>query len=73
KSSLIHECFVKQNPDAIVIDQSVIGKSSRANPATYTGVFDLIRKEFSKATGADASLLSYNSKGACPKCNGWGY
>lgn len=73
KSSLIHECFVKQNPDAIVIDQSVIGKSSRANPATYTGVFDLIRKEFSIATGEDASLFSFNSKGACPKCNGQGY
>lgn len=72
KSSLIHECFVKQNPHAIVIDQSSIGKSSRANPATYTGVFDLIRKEFAAATKSDASLFSFNSKGACPKCNGQG-
>ena len=72
KSSLIHECFAKQHPDAIVIDQSPIGKSSRANAATYIGVFDLIRKEFAAATGADASLFSFNSKGACPKCNGQG-
>lgn len=72
KSSLIHECFVKQYPGAIVIDQSAIGKSSRANSATYIGVFDLIRKEFASATHSDASLFSFNSKGACPKCNGQG-
>lgn len=72
KSSLIHECFVKQHPEAIVIDQSPIGRTSRANAATYMGVFDLIRKEFALATGTDASLFSFNSKGACPKCNGQG-
>lgn len=72
KSSLIHEAFLKQYPDAIVIDQSSIGKSSRANPATYTGVFEFIRKEYSKATGTNASYFSFNSKGACPKCNGTG-
>jgi len=72
KSSLIHECFVKQHPEAIVIDQSPIGRTSRANSATYMGVFDLIRKEFANATGVDASLFSFNSKGACPKCNGQG-
>lgn len=72
KSSLIHECFAKQHPEAIVIDQSPIGRSSRANAVTYMGVFDLIRKEFAEATRADASLFSFNSKGACPKCNGQG-
>jgi excinuclease UvrABC ATPase subunit len=72
KSSLIHECFARQYPGAIVIDQSAIGKSSRANAATYIGVFDLIRKEFALATKADASLFSFNSKGACNKCNGQG-
>ena len=72
KSSLIHECFAKQHPDAIVIDQSPIGKSSRANAATYIKVFDLIRKEFGAATNTDASLFTFNSKGACPKCNGQG-
>jgi excinuclease ABC A subunit len=72
KSSLIHECFVKEHSEAIVIDQSPIGRSSRANPATYTGVFDLIRREFGEATGTDPALFSFNSKGACPKCNGLG-
>lgn len=72
KSSLIHECFVKHHPDAIVIDQSPIGKSSRANAATFIGVFDLIRKEFASANHSEASLFSFNSKGACPKCNGQG-
>ncbi len=72
KSSLIHECFAKQHPEAIIIDQSSIGRSSRANAATYIGVFDLIRKEFSQATNAEASLFSFNSKGACTKCNGQG-
>lgn len=72
KSSLIHHCFAKQHPEAIVIDQSPIGKSSRANAATFIGVFDLIRKEFASATHSDASLFSFNSKGACTKCNGQG-
>jgi excinuclease UvrABC ATPase subunit len=72
KSSLIHDCFAKQHPEAIVIDQSPIGKSSRANASTFIGVFDLIRKEFAVATNSDASLFSFNSKGACPKCNGQG-
>ncbi len=72
KSSLIHQCFAKQHPEAIVIDQSPIGKSSRANAATYIGVFDLIRKEFAAANHSDASLFSFNSKGACTKCNGQG-
>ena len=73
KSSLIHQCFAKQHPEAIIIDQSPIGKSSRANAATFIGVFDLIRKEFAAATKSDASLFSFNSKGACTKCNGQGF
>jgi len=43
-----------------------------ANAVTFIGVFDLIRKEFASATNTDASLFSFNSKGACPKCNGQG-
>jgi excinuclease UvrABC ATPase subunit len=72
KSSLIHHCFARQHPGAIIIDQSPIGKSSRANAATFIGVFDYIRKEFATVTQSDASLFSFNSKGACPKCNGQG-
>lgn len=72
KSSLIHGVFCKEHPDAIVIDQSAVGRSSRSNPVTYLGIFDLIRKEFARATGTEASLFSFNSKGACPKCKGLG-
>lgn len=72
KSSLINDVFVRENPDAIVIDQSPVGKSSRSNPATYIGVFDLIRKEFAGATSSSPSLFSFNSAGACPKCKGLG-
>jgi excinuclease ABC A subunit len=72
KSSLINEIFLKQNKDSIVINQDPITKSSRSNPATYVGIFDDIRKEIASKTNSDASLFSFNSKGACPKCNGLG-
>ncbi|HPN32068.1 MAG TPA: excinuclease ABC subunit UvrA [bacterium] len=72
KSSLIHEVFLKQHKNSIVIDQTSIGRTSRAIPATYLGVFDLMRKEFSKSVSADSSLFSFNSKGACQKCKGQG-
>ncbi|GHO51071.1 ATP-binding cassette domain-containing protein [Ktedonospora formicarum] len=72
KSSLIHEAFLKQHPEAVVIDQTSIGTSSRSNPATYTGIMDDVRKAFATANRADAGLFSYNSKGACPNCQGLG-
>jgi len=72
KSSLIHECFSRQHPGAVNIDQSPIGRTSRGNLATYTGIFDLIRKSFAASTGREASLFSFNSRGACPKCHGQG-
>lgn len=73
KSTLLREVFVPAHPEAVVVAQTAIGRTSRGTPGTYLGVFDLMRKEFAKATGADASLLSFNSKGACPKCNGAGH
>ena len=72
KSSLIHGVFLEQNRDAICIDQSPVGRSSRSNPATYIGFFDLVRREFAHATAADPALLSFNSRGACPECKGLG-
>ncbi len=72
KSSLINEAFVSQFPDAIVIDQSAVGVSSRSNPATYTGIMDDVRKAFAKANQVDAGLFSFNSKGACENCQGHG-
>lgn len=72
KSSLINDIFLENHKEAIIIDQSPVGKNSRSNPATYVGIFDLIRKEFAKETNSDQSLFSFNSKGACPKCKGLG-
>jgi excinuclease UvrABC ATPase subunit len=72
KSSLIDEVFLPEHPDAVVIDQSAVGTSTRSNPATYTGVMDDIRKVFATANKVDAGLFSFNSKGACETCNGSG-
>lgn len=73
KSSLIHQCFVPKHPQAIVIDQQALGRTSRGNVLTYIGVFDHIRKVFAAASGKDASMFSFNSVGACPKCKGHGF
>jgi excinuclease ABC A subunit len=72
KSSLINEAFLRQHPGAVVIDQSAVGTSTRSNPATYTGVMDDVRKVFAATNKVDASLFSFNSKGACETCNGSG-
>jgi excinuclease ABC A subunit len=72
KSSLINQTFLRQHPDAIVIDQSAVGANSRSNPATYTGILDDVRTAFAKANDVSASLFSFNSKGACENCNGLG-
>ncbi len=72
KSSLITEAFLSQHQEAVVIDQSSLSTSSRSNPATYTGIMDEVRKAFAVANHADAGLFSFNSKGACPNCQGLG-
>jgi excinuclease ABC A subunit len=72
KSSLINHVFLKQHPDAVVVDQTPVGTSSRSNPATYTGIMDVIRKAFASANNVDAGLFSFNSKGACENCKGAG-
>ncbi len=68
-----------QNIDKIVnIDQSPIGRTPRSNPATYTGVFDMIRDLFAetneaKMRGYDKGRFSFNvTGGRCEACNGDG-
>ncbi len=46
--------------------------SRRSKTATYTDILDAVRQAFAKANGVGASLLSANSKGACPDCGGLG-
>lgn len=72
KSSLIHQVFLSQHPEAIVINQSAVGTSTRSNPATYTGIMDHVRKAFAEANKVSPSLFSFNSKGACENCQGLG-
>ncbi|RKY22966.1 MAG: excinuclease ABC subunit UvrA [Planctomycetota bacterium] len=69
---------VSQIDKVIEIDQSPIGKTPRSNPATYTGVFDVIRKLFSmtreaKIRGYKPGRFSFNVKGGrCEYCKGQG-
>lgn len=72
KSTLIKYEFLKQNKDAVLIDQSHVSANSRSSLATYSGIMDNIRKAFSKVNNVNVSLFSSNSEGACENCNGTG-
>ena len=68
-----------ENIDKIInIDQSPIGRTPRSNPATYTGVFDIIRDIFAgtneaKMRGYDKGRFSFNVQGGrCEACSGDG-
>ncbi|WP_447041573.1 ATP-binding cassette domain-containing protein [Streptomyces sp. DSM 118878] len=72
KSTLVSKVFTEEHPDAVVVDQSSIGVSTRSTPATYLGIMDTVRKLFARETGTRASLFSFNSHGACEGCQGRG-
>lgn len=68
--------FIKR---LVVVDQKAIGRTPRSNLATYTGLFDHIRKLFAstklaKSRKYDAGRFSFNvTKGRCPHCQGEGF
>ena len=63
----------------VTVDQKAIGRTPRSNLATYTGLFDHVRKLFAatkeaKARHYDAGRFSFNvKKGRCPNCEGVGF
>jgi len=65
--------------DAVMLDQSPIGRTSRSNPASYVGAWDPIRKAFARTGLArerryTPGTFSFNSgKGRCPGCSGTGF
>ncbi|MCC5812654.1 MAG: excinuclease ABC subunit UvrA [Ectothiorhodospiraceae bacterium] len=65
--------------DAVLVDQSAIGKTTRSNPASYVGAFDPIRKAFcaqpeAKERDYKPGTFSFNSgNGRCPTCGGNGF
>lgn len=62
----------------VVIDQKPIGRTPRSNLATYTGLFDIVRRlyartDLARARKYDAGWFSFNlAKGRCPRCQGAG-
>lgn len=71
-----HDAIIHKLDSLIVIDQSPIGRTPRSNPATYTKLFDYIRKLFAstkdaKARGYKEGQFSFNVKGGrCENCQG---
>jgi excinuclease ABC subunit A len=65
--------------DMVLVDQSPIGRTPRANPATYLKVYDEIRRIFAATLEArrlrlDAASFSFNvDRGRCPRCSGEGF
>jgi excinuclease ABC subunit A len=65
--------------EVVMVDQTAIGRTTRSNPASYVGAFDVIRKRFAAEAvaierGYTAGTFSFNSgTGRCPTCSGNGF
>ena len=73
----LHGAHLIEN--VVFVDQSPIGKTTRSNPVSYVGAFDLIRKQFAgtelaRERGYTTGTFSFNSgNGRCPTCGGNGF
>ncbi|HKM34456.1 MAG TPA: excinuclease ABC subunit UvrA [Lachnospiraceae bacterium] len=73
KSTLIRDIFAKEYENRVVlVDQSPVTATGRSTPCTFLGFFDGVRKLLALENHVDPSLFSFNSKGACPACQGRG-
>ncbi|MCK5145728.1 ATP-binding cassette domain-containing protein [bacterium] len=78
KASLIYGCLLPRLDDVIKVDQTPIGRTPRSNPATYTGLSNLIRdiyarQDTARQLGYTRSRFSFNNKGGrCEICQGGG-
>lgn len=72
KSSLMEQFRKSWDGPLVSIGQKAIGSTSRSTPATYLDISDDIRSLFAKENKVSPALFSFNSKGACPACNGKG-
>ena len=67
------EYFTSRYPGEVIsIRQKDIGINLRSTPATYLDIADAIRALFAKANHVAQAYFSFNSKGACPACQGKG-
>jgi excinuclease ABC subunit A len=79
KSTLVTQVLAEQAPDAfdrlVLVDQQPIGRTPRSNLATYTGMFDAVRKLYAaQAPGSTAGRFSFNvAGGRCETCQGEGF
>ena len=69
----------EQVSDVVLVDQTPIGRTTRSNPASYVGAFDLIRRRFAatdaaRERGYTHATFSFNAgNGRCPTCGGSGF
>jgi excinuclease ABC subunit A len=72
-------CGAEYIGDVVMVDQTPIGRTTRSNPASYVGAFDVIRKRFASAPlarerGYTQGIFSFNAgNGRCPTCGGNGF
>ncbi|MEI5995089.1 ATP-binding cassette domain-containing protein [Candidatus Enterococcus mansonii] len=73
KSSFANALQEKYEKDVFYVTQKRVHTSRRSTLISFTGLFDDVRRLYSKHNQISASYFSFNGKGACPTCNGKGF